>query len=148
MRVSISRFSSPPRYAPATLMSLKNLKYLVLGTWGPRHKSSKSPRQFLLFVSLHPKLSKFILGVKSFNKEDREKIVSVYDNLPLDQKGRLHDALKYVSITNEIKFESVDADVLRLVENTLAFYAENFKDSLNWFFLYLSYLTNIGEIDD
>ena len=95
------------------------------------HKSSKSPRQFLLFVSLHPKLSKFILGVKSFNKEDREKIVSVYDNLPLDQKGRLHDALKYVSITNEIKFESVDADVLRLVENTLAFYAENFKDSLN-----------------
>jgi len=95
------------------------------------HKSSKTPRQFLLFVSLHPKLNKFILGVKSFKKDDTQKMINVYENLPLDQKGKLHNALKYVSITNEIKFDNVDEDVLRVVENALAFYIESFKESLN-----------------
>ncbi len=97
------------------------------------HKKSKLPRRFILFISMHPKVDKLIIGVKSQDKVIKEKIVEVYDNLPLDLKGRMHNAIKYSCASTEMKFKAIEIDenILKSVENLVTLYKESFKEFLN-----------------
>ena len=97
------------------------------------HKRSKLPRRFILYISMHPKVDKLIIGVKSQDKVIKEKIVEVYDNLPLDLKGRMHNAIKYSCASTEFSFKSIEIneDILKLVRNLITLYKESFKEFLN-----------------
>lgn len=95
-------------------------------------KMCVDPTKFILYVSIHPKVRKFIVGVKMFgSKLKKEALKNVYESLPFDVRDKYRDAAKYVCVSNTIKFKDVPTqNTIKLVKESLHFYKQVYKDFL------------------
>lgn len=96
------------------------------------HKGSRLPFKCQLYVSINPRINKFLIGIKLFTKNGKDQFKQTYDNLPFDMKGRYTEAVKYFGVQNEIEIgNELNEEKIKIINDSINFYKEYFKEFLD-----------------